>query len=148
MNMPAHLVADLQPWFGDELDVSTVRLLDRGLLSVVFGALGQWAVTWNGTVHLTARAPFRIESERIVARGESKDSDEAKANALWIIAHECLHVQQQREMGWGRFLVAYVSEWLLHRGESSNRLEGPAYELGDRVYQDFMKGLADSWPTS
>ena len=119
--MPEHLAADLQPWFGDDLDVSTVRLLERGLLSVFFGAFGQWAVTWNGTVHLTVRAPFRIESEGILARGESKDSDEAKANALWIIAHECLHVQQQRQMGWGRFLIAYAREWLRHRGSSRNR---------------------------
>ena len=144
MNMPEHLVAELQPWLGDLLDVSTVRLLDRGLISAVFGMLGQWAVTWNGTVHLTARAPFRVNAEGFTPRRDSKDGDEAKANALWIIAHECLHVQQQREMGWGRFLVAYASEWLRHRGESHNKFEGPAYELGDQVYQAFMKRLARS----
>ncbi len=104
--------------------------------------LGQWAVTWNGAVHLTARAPFRVDDEGFTARGESKDSDAAKANALWIISHECLHVQQQRQMGWGQYLLAYASEWLRHRGESGNKFEGPAYELGDRVYQDFMKRLA------
>ena len=140
--MPEHLARELQPWFGDDLDVSTVRLLDRGPISALFGMLGQWAVTWNGAVHLTARAPFWVDDEGFTARGESKDSDAAKANALWIIAHECLHVQQQRQMGWGRYLVAYASEWLRHRGELGNKFEGPAYELGDRVYQDFMKRLA------
>ena len=139
--MPEHLARELQPWFGDDLDLSTVRLLDRGPISAVFGMLGQWAVTWNGAVHLTARAPFRMDDEGFTARGESKDRDAAKANALWIIAHECLHVQQQREMGWSRFLVSYVLEWLWHRGGSRNRFERPAYELGDRVYQAFMKGL-------
>ncbi len=141
MRMPGHLVADLQPWFGEDLDVAGVTLEDRGLLSFVFGMLRQWAVTWNGKVHLTKRVPFSVESTRIVPRKEGKDAFEARANALWLISHECLHVQQQRERGWLRFLFAYAWEWVRHRGGSRNKFEGPAYELGDRVYQAFMREL-------
>ncbi len=139
MRMPDHLVADLQPWFGEDLDVTSVRLEDQGLLAFVFGLLGQWAVTWNGTVHLTKRAPFSVDGEGVSSRLDGAETREVRANALWLIAHECLHVQQQREVGWGRFLLAYVWEWLRHRGGSSNKFEGPGYALGDRVYQAFMK---------
>lgn len=140
MRMPDYLVADLQPWFGKDLDVASVRLENRGLLSFVFGLLRQWAVTWNGTVHLTRRAPYSVEAQGIIPKREGVAANEARANALWLIAHECLHVQQQREMGWWRFLVAYGWEWLRHRGGSRNKFEGPAYALGDRVYQAQMQG--------
>ena len=39
------------------------------------------------------------------------------------------------------FLAGYVWEWLRFRGSSRNKFEAPAYELGDRVYQDFMRKL-------
>ena len=139
--MPDHLVADLQHWFGDGLDTSTVSLEDRGFLCFAFGLLKQWAVTWNGRVHLTKRTPFIVESTGVSPRREGMDANEARANALWLISHECLHVQQQREMSWWRFLFAYGRQWIRHRGSSSNKFEGPAYELGDRVYQDFMRLL-------
>ena len=64
-----------------------------------------------------------------------------RGNALWLISHECLHVKQQRETGWGRFLIAYAWEWLHHGGGSRNKFESPAYSLGYQVYQAFMKGL-------
>ncbi len=139
MRMPDHLAAELRPWFETGLDVSTVELQSRGLLSFLFGIFGQWAVTWNGTVHVTFRAPFMVETKEVTSRLEGMDAKEALANALWLISHECLHVQQQRDMGWWRFLLAYVWEWLRHRGEAGNRFEGPAYALGDRVYQHFME---------
>lgn len=141
MRMPEHLATDLQPWFGDNLDVASVSLIDRGLLCLVFGLLGQWAVTWNGRVYLTKWAPFSVENARILPKREGMNPDEARATALWLIAHECLHVQQQREMGWTKFLAAYVWEWLRFRGSPRNKFEGPGYELGDRVYQDFMRKL-------
>ncbi len=143
MQIPDHLVQDLQPWFGENLEVASVPLSDRGLLSSLFWLLGQWAVTWNGTIHLTNRAPFYIANSTIIPKEEGVDAHEARANALWLISHECLHVQQQREMGWRRFLVAYVRQWLRYRGSSRNRFEGPAYELGDRVYQAFMARDSD-----
>ena len=138
MRMPKYLVEDLQSWFGNDLDVASVRLKDRGLLAVTFGLLGRWAVTWHGTVHLTQNAPFTVGAEKILSRQHGDDPEEARADALWIISHECLHVQQQREIGWWRFLVAYSWEWLRHGGGSGNRFEGPAYTLGDRVYQALM----------
>ncbi len=141
MRMPTYLVEDLQLWFGKDLDVASIHLEDRGLLSMTIGLLGQWAITWNGTVHLSRRAPFVVGTESILSRQNGKDSHEGRANALWLIAHECLHVQQQREMGWWRFLVAYALEWLRHRGGSRNKFEGPAYALGDQVYQAYMENL-------
>ena len=141
MRMPDHLMVDLQPWFGSNLDTASVFLKDRGFICFVFGLLGQWAVTWNGRVHLTKRAPFIVESAGVLPRPGGVEPKEALANALWLISHECLHVQQQREMSWWRFLFAYGRQWIRHRGSSSNKFEGPAYELGDRVYQDFMRLL-------
>ena len=125
--MPGHLVADLQTWFGDGLDTSSVSFEDRGFLCFAFGLLGQWAVTWNSRVHLTKRAPFIVESNGVSPRRERVDPGEARATALWLMAHECIHVQQQREMGWWRFLFAYGRQWVRHRGGSSNKFEGPAY---------------------
>ena len=106
--MPDQLVTDLQPWFGEGLDVAGVRLEDQRLLALVFGLLGKWAVTWNGRVHLTKRAPFSVEGQSVLSRPDRKESNEALGDALWLISHECLHVQQQREMGWTRFLLAYA----------------------------------------
>ena len=119
--------------------MASVRLEDHGFLSTTFGLLRQWAVTWNGTVHLTSRAPFKVGPECILSEQTGEGTREALAKALWLIAHECLHVQQQREMGWWRFLLAYAREWLRHRGGSGNKFEGPAYTLGDRVYQAMMR---------
>ena len=117
-----------------------MRFEEKGLLSTTFGMLRQWAVTWNGTVHLTRRAPFFLGADGILPRQDGGDLEEARANALWLISHECLHVLQQREAGWGRFLLAYSLEWLRHAGGSGNKFEAPAYALGDQVYQAYMKG--------
>ena len=142
MKMPQYLEVDLQPWFEDTLEVSSVSIVDRGLVCFIFGVFRQWAVTWNETIHLTKRAPFILEPTGVVSRRDGTESTESYANALWLISHECLHIQQQREMGWWRFSFAYGRQWVRHRGGSSNKFEGPAYELGDRVYQDFMRRLA------
>jgi len=116
--------------------------VNQGLICFIFGIFGQWAVTWNGTIHLTKRAPFIVEDLGVLSRRDCKDSTESYADVLWLISHECLHVQQQREMGWWRFLFAYGIQWVRHRGGSKNKFEGPAYGLGDRVYQDYMRRLA------
>ena len=130
---------DLQPWFHQDLDVGTVEVEVHGFLSVLFGLLRQWAVTWNSRVHLTHNAPFIISETAIGPRGATETSREAQGNALWLISHECLHVQQQREMGRGRFLLEYAAQWLRYRGGTGNKFEGPAYALGDRVYQAFKR---------
>ena len=145
MRMPDHLVVDLQPSFGNDMDTASVFLEDRGFLCFAFGLLGQWAVTWNGRVHLTKRAPFVVESTGVSPRREGIGPGEARGNALWLISHECLHVKQQRETGWGRFLISYGWEWLHHGGGSRNKFEGPAYTLGDQVFQAFMKGLQKAY---
>ncbi len=138
MRLPDELIADLQPWFGEDLDVSGVPVKDHSLVSLVFGLLGQWAVTWNGTIHITKKAPFTLAGDSLNPKGPTVNTKETRGNALWLIAHECLHVHQQRQMGWRWFLLKYTWEWMRHRGEGRNRFERPAYELGDQVYQAFM----------
>ena len=139
MMIPKQVAEDLQPWFGDGLEIGRVPLIDRRILSFIFGFLGQWTVTWNGTVHLTGRVPFLVEETGVRSQKERMDPNEARATALWLIAHECLQVQQQQEMDWVRFLLAYSWEWLRCRGSSRNKFEGPGYELGGRVYRAFKE---------
>ena len=64
------------------------------------------------------------ESKEVTSRRDGMDANEARANALWLISHECLHVRQQREMGCWRFLVAYV--WMATSQRRGTAVEAPA----------------------
>jgi hypothetical protein len=137
--MPDKIAEVLKPWFSEDFDLRSVRMKQKGLLCILFGLLGQWAITWNQTINFTWRAPFTIQDGGVVGRRKGESAQETWAAAMWLISHECLHVQQQRELGWGRFLWAYVKQWLRHKGGRGNRFEGPAYDLGDRVYHSLKR---------
>ncbi|MEE9284341.1 MAG: DUF4157 domain-containing protein, partial [Dehalococcoidia bacterium] len=97
MPLPESAKVRLSPWFSAQ-ELDSFRYTERGLISWVFGrAFKRGAVTWNQVVNF-ARARYDPESPR----------------GLALIAHEMLHVRQQREAGWLRFLVRYV--WLLRKG--------------------------------
>lgn len=144
--MPEKMVEALKPWFSEGFDLTSVHLKQRGVLCFIFGLLGQWAITWNQTINLTRKAPFAIQGDGVVGRRKGWPPEETWAKAMWLISHECLHVQQQREMGWRRFLLAYLKQWVRHRGGRGNKFEGPAYELGDKVYQSLKQNEVRSEP--
>ncbi len=88
-------------------------LLQGSIFGWAFGLLGQAAVTVNGRVHLTSKAPADLESVEGTA----------------LIGHELYHVEQQAEMGWWGFLARYVWGWRpVHIKDGSiHPLEAPAY---------------------
>ena len=137
--LPQKIAERLKPWFPQDFDLNSVQVKSGGFLGAIFGFFGQSAVTWNQTVNLTPRAKTRFNGEEIVCKEKEWSETEVTAQALWLMGHECCHVAQQREMGWGRFLRAYVREWLRHGGGRSNRLEQPAYELADQIYASFIQ---------
>lgn len=95
-------------------------MLRGSLFGWVFGRFGQHAATINRTVHLTPRAP-----------------DLESVPGVVLLGHECYHVLQQQEMGWWRFLAAYICRWRpshVSRGWE-HPLERPAYERGREVLQ-------------
>lgn len=87
-----------------------------------FWFLNQWAVTWNGEIHLTLSA--------LVVSTEDYNR---------LLAHESYHVWQQQNMGWWPFLGEYIKglAWGLLRGQNirDHPLEQPAY--------DFVEGLKE-----
>ncbi len=93
VTIPADARAVLAHWYVDELLDST-RVLQGSLFGWLFGLSGQHAVTINGTVHLTPKAP-----------------DVGSDSATVLIGHELFHVEHQRRIGWWRYLAAYVARW-------------------------------------
>lgn len=132
--LPSNIADRLKPWFPQGFDFASVRINQGGVLGFLFGVMGQWAVTWNQTVNLTPRATLYIRGEQIVPKKGEVPVESFMAQAIALLGHECWHVKQQREMGWWPFLGAYIREWLAHGGGRDNKLEMPAYELGDRIY--------------
>ena len=120
MPLPESAKAKLSPWFSAE-ELDSFRHTERGLMSwVCRRVLKQGAITWNKVVNF---APSRYDPE--------------SKRGLALIAHEMLHVRQQRKAGWLRFLASYV--WRLrkrgHRGKNNEHhpLERPAYALQREV---------------
>ena len=118
--LPEDAKARLSRWFSQE-EMETFRYTRRGPICLAFRHIfRQGAVTWNKVVNF-ARDPYDPETPR----------------GLALIAHEMVHVRQQRQQGWWPFLVQYL--WLLRKRAfrgSQNRnhpLEQPAYELAAEV---------------
>lgn len=112
-------VQKLAPWYDQGLLRGT-RVLHGSLFGAVFGWFGQAAVTVNGAVHLTRRAP-----------------DLESVGGMALLAHELYHAAQQREMGWWRYLGRYVWRWRprhISRGWE-HPMEAAAYARGAEVRQ-------------
>ena len=108
---------DLSTWYPQALLEETI-VLQGSVWGWLFGRWGQGAVTLNGTVHLTHRAP-----------------DLPSRNGTVLLGHELFHVLQQREMGWWRFLLAYIRLWRPRhlKDGRSHPLEAPAYVRADEI---------------
>ena len=80
----------LRPWYSDEV-MDRVPVLRGSFFGWLFGLNGNHAVTINGTVHVTRRAP-------------------PKGSLGWtaLMGHELFHVEQQAAMGWWPFLLRYL----------------------------------------
>ncbi len=117
VTIPADARAVLAHWYVDELLDST-RVLQGSLFGWLFGLSGQHAVTINGTVHLTPKAP-----------------DVGSDSATVLIGHELFHVEHQRRIGWWRYLAAYVARWRpAHvRQGWKHPYEAPAYARGREI---------------
>ena len=95
----------------------------------VYLDVGIWYDEGQGHIHITAKNVKGFHTT-VSADPESK-------RGLALIAHEMLHVRQQRKAGWLRFLASYV--WRLrkrgHRGKNNEHhpLERPAYALQREV---------------
>ena len=85
--------AALRPWYPDEL-LDDVCVLRGSFFGWLFGLNGNHAVTINGTVHLTKRAPAEASVSRTV-----------------LIGHELFHVEHQASVGWWRFLLYYLCSY-------------------------------------
>ncbi|GEM_PF-5712009 len=132
--LPPAIAGRLKPWLPQGFDFTSVRIKQGGFLGFLFGVMGQSAVTWNQTVNLTPRATLYVQGERIEPKNSEVPMEKFTPQVVALLGHECWHVKQQREMGWWPFLWAYIREWLAHGGGRDNKLEMPAYELGDRIY--------------
>ena len=117
MAMPQEARNLLARWYTQE-QLESATLLQGSLIGWLFGIFGQAAVTVNGTVHLTPRAP-----------------DLGSTYGKVILGHEYYHVLQQREMGWWNFLAQYVWSWRPYHVTQGwkHPLEAPAYARGEEV---------------
>ena len=80
----------LRPWYPDEV-MERVPVLRGSFFGWLFGLNGNHAVTINGTVHVTRRAP-----------------PEGSLGWTVLMGHELFHVEQQAAMGWWPFLLRYL----------------------------------------
>ena len=116
IEVPTEVCDKLEPWYG-ELP-RNVRMLRGSLLGWVFGRAGQHAVTINGTVHWTSRAP-ELES----------------VGGTVLFGHELFHVVHQANVGWWRYLAGYVRHWrpkhIKHGREHPYEVD--AYARGEEI---------------
>lgn len=122
--LPQRTRGTLTAWYSVEL-LDGLVLLSGSLFGWVFGRSGQHAVTINRTVHLTSHAP-ELDSNAGIA----------------LVGHECVHVEQQQELGWWRFLWRYVLKWRpahVKRGWE-HPMEKHAYERGREIEETLSKG--------
>ena len=115
--VPQTTIQRLSPWYSAEF-LESVTVLRGSLLGWLFGKFGQHAVTINETVHLAPDAPDLTADSGVV-----------------LLGHECLHVEQQRDMGWWRFLARYVVRWRPShiKNGRTHPFERPAYERGREI---------------
>ena len=109
----------LVQWYDREI-LDDTPVLRGSIFGFIFGASGQHAVTINGTVHLTSRAP---------------DSDSPLG--IMLLGHELFHVVHQMELGWWKYLVRYLASWRPSHVSNgrSHPVEGPAYERADKIWR-------------
>lgn len=107
--------------------IDDVEVRYSGWQCFVFNVFRQYAVTWNGVIYIT---PY----------GEMQTTKSAEE----LFAHELVHVKQQRDMGWWRFLWAYIDQWFeaaTHRRPVSDMpLEMEAYEKSWGVRDALQQG--------
>lgn len=82
----------LKEWYDESLLATPIFVGTR--IGAFFGLLGQRATTINGVVHLTSNAQHPHTDERIA-----------------LIGHELFHVEEQKRIGWGRYLWNYLRLW-------------------------------------
>ena len=109
--------AALRPWYSDGL-MEGVVVLRGSFFGWLFGLTGAHAVTTNGAVHVTRRAP-------------------ADGTLGWtvLMGHELYHVEQQASMGWWRFLARYLRGYRPRhlRDARDHPMEVPAYARGREI---------------
>ena len=107
----------LRPWYSDEV-MDGVPVLRGSFFGWLFGLNGNQAVTINGTVHVTRRAPL-----------------EGSLGWTVLLGHELFHMEQQAAMGWWRFLLRYLWRYRPRhlRSARSHPYEIPAYERGAEI---------------
>ncbi|MCY4625279.1 MAG: DUF4157 domain-containing protein [Chloroflexi bacterium] len=109
--------AALRPWYSEEV-MGAVPVLRGSFFGWLFGLNGNYAVTINGTVHVTKRAAV-----------------EGSMNWTVLMGHELFHVEQQAAMGWWRFLARYLWHYRPRhlRSARSHPYEIPAYARGAEI---------------
>ena len=109
--------AALRPWYREEL-LDDMRVLRGSFFGWLFGLNGNHAVTINGTVHATRRAP-------------------PEGSLAWtvLMGHELFHVEHQASMGWWRFLLRYLCSYRPRhlRSARDHPYEIPAYARGREI---------------
>ncbi|MCI0438635.1 MAG: DUF4157 domain-containing protein [Chloroflexi bacterium] len=117
VHVPEEVKDKLSDWYSREL-LDSVPVLRGSLFGWLFGSFGQHAVTINKTVHLTAHAPGFEGVSGVV-----------------LLGHECFHIEQQRDMGWWRFLAHYILSWRPShiKNGRTHPLEKPAYDRGREI---------------
>ena len=117
IELPEPTLRHLSRWYSTDL-LENTAVLRGSLFGWLFGRFGQHAVTVNGSVNLTSRAP-ELDSDR----------------GIRLIGHELFHVVQQQEMGWWGFFARYVWAWRPAQIKSGrgHPMERPAYERGDAI---------------
>ncbi len=112
----------LMVWYGLLVNTPIYR---GSLIGWIFGLFGQRGVTINGVIHLTNKAPDLNSTEGII-----------------LIGHELYHVEQQREMGWWRFLTSYIWHWRpKHIGRGyEHPLEIEAYIRSSDIRKRLLRG--------
>jgi hypothetical protein len=115
-------VNKLTTWYHQSV-LSGTPILQHSIFGWLFGLFKQHGVTINKTIHLTNRAP-KIDSDSWIA----------------LIGHELIHVLQQQEMGWWKFLAKYIWHWRpkhINRGRE-HPLEKRAYARQDEI-EEFLQ---------
>ena len=109
--------AALCPWYLNDV-MDGVLVLRGSFFGWLFALNGNHAVTINGTVHVTRRAPL-----------------EGSLRWTVLMGHELFHVEQQAVMGWWRFLLRYLWRYRPRhlRSARSHPYEIPAYERGAEI---------------
>ena len=132
----ALLSEEMKKEWGERVTLSAEVKLAPNWVSVVFGWMGQRGVTINGTIYMTPHW------ERLAWQG---------GNLKWMyqftdLAHELYHVNQQRNVGWGRFLWRYMVMWPSHwRRQWEHPFEVPAYRFDKRVWKRLQDMEAWNW---